>query len=217
MRAVLKVIRSVAIYDDVARIALCQHPTWSTLNVLTGLVTCSCDINLKSDLLLTLSALGKSKETALQLWNILEASQIIQTIPSTNQLSSNGGIESELEQIESRNETYPLTQAILELLYTLTTTAVPKNLGAGPRVPGLDPYFTFILNKVFLRFYDRSYKNPAEKWNVAEKCLKLLETFIKSYEPSPNDFPVGNKIKEDNSPPGFHVMLQMNDKSNLLQ
>lgn len=212
----LKVIRSVAIYDDVARIAFCQHPTWSTLNVLTGLVTCSCDISLKSDLLLTLAALGKSKETALQLWNIIEASQIIQTIPSTSTISS-GGIESELEQIESRNETYPLTQAILELLYTLTTTAVPKNLGAGPRVPGLDPYITFILNTVFLRFYDRSYKNPAEKWAVAEKCLKLLETFIKSYEPSPNDFPVVNKLKEENSPPGFHVMLQMNVKSDLLR
>lgn len=118
-----------------------------------GLVTCSCAINLKVDLLLTLSALGKSKETALQLWNILESSQIITTIPSTT--IGTRGLESELEHIESRNETYPLTRAMLELLYTLVSTAVPKNLGAGPRTPGLDPYLTFIIESVFSKVLNR--------------------------------------------------------------
>lgn len=65
------------------------------------------------------------------------------------------GIESEIEQIESRNGTYPLAQALLEFLYTISTTAVPKNLGAGTRKPGLDPYLTFVVETVFLRFYNR--------------------------------------------------------------
>lgn len=216
LQAVLGVIRSVASEDEVARITLCGHPSWSPLNVLLGLVTCSCIIPLKADLLQTLAALSKSKETAIQLWNILEASQIITTIQTTNNMSTRGGIESELEQIESRNETYPLTQAVLDLLYNLVSTVVPKNLGAGPRKPGLDPYLTFIVDSVFLRFYNRIYKDPAEKWVVAEKCLKLLDMFVRNYEPNPADFPM-NHIREENPPPGFHVMLQLNTKSDVFR
>ena len=86
----------------------------------------------------------------------LEASQIITTIPSTNAFSTvPRGIECEIDKTESRNETYPLTQAILELLYTLSSTIMPRNLGAGPRKPGIIPYFNFILESIFLKFYNR--------------------------------------------------------------
>lgn len=154
LQAVLSVIRAVATHDEVARIALCEHPSWAPLHVLLGLVGCSIDISLKTDLLLTLAALGKSKETAMQLWINLEASQIITTIPST-QAFSRRGIESEIDKTESRNETYTLTQAVLELLYTLSSTIVPRNLGAGPRKPGIIPYYEFILQSIFLKFYNR--------------------------------------------------------------
>lgn len=145
----------MATHDDVARIALCDHPSWAPLHIFLGLVGCSIDISLKTDLLLTLAALGKSKETALQLWVNLEASQIITTIPSTHISTVPSGIESEIDKTESRNETYPLTQAILELLYTLSSTIMPRNLGAGPRKPGIIPYFNFILESIFLKFYNR--------------------------------------------------------------
>lgn len=156
LQAVLAVIRAVATHDDVARIALCEHPSWAPLHMLLGLVSCSIDISLKTDLLLTLAALGKSKETALQLWHNLEASQIITTVQTTNTFSTvPRGIESEIDKTESRNETYPLTQAILELLYTLCSTMMPRQLGAGPRKPGIHPYFNFILESIFLKFYNR--------------------------------------------------------------
>lgn len=156
LQAVLAVIRAVATHDEVARIALCEHPSWAPLHILLGLVSCSIVIPLKTDLLLTLAALGKSKETAMQLWLNLEATQIIATIPTTHSFSTVArGIESEIDKTESRNETYPLTQAILELLYTLISTILPKNLGAGPRKPGLVPYFNFVLESIFLKFYNR--------------------------------------------------------------
>lgn len=87
LQAVLHVIRSVASHDEVARIALCEHPSWAPLHVLLGLISCSIVIQLKIDLILTLAALGKSRETAIQLWINLEASQIIVTVPSTNSFS----------------------------------------------------------------------------------------------------------------------------------
>ncbi|KAL1374498.1 hypothetical protein pipiens_018057, partial [Culex pipiens pipiens] len=155
-------------------------------------------------------------QTALQLWNNLEASQVIATIPTTSTFV-NRGIESELEEIESRNETYPLTLGMLDLLYTLCETAIPKGIGAGPRKPGLDPYVTFIIDAVFLRFYNRNYKNPAEKWQIAEKCLQLLHAFVRNYTPSPQDFPSPTAVREENSPPGFHILLQVNTKSDFLR
>ncbi|XP_055523518.1 nuclear pore complex protein Nup205 [Wyeomyia smithii] len=216
LQAVLQVIRAVANHDEVARVALCEHPNWSPLHVLLGLISCSVPIALKAELVQTLAALGKSKETALQLWTNLEASQIITTIPTTSTFA-NRGIESELEEIESRNETYPLTLGMLDLLYTLCETAIPKGLGAGPRKPGLDPYVTFIIDAVFLRFYNRNYKNPAEKWQIAAKCLRLLHTFVKNYQPTQLDFPSPNQPREENAAPGFHVLLQVNTKSDFLR
>lgn len=156
LQAVLAVIRAVATHDEVARIALCEHPSWAPLHILLGLVGCSIDVSLKTDLLLTLAALGKSEETAMQLWLNLEASQIITTVQTTQTFSTVArGIESEIEKTESRNETYPLTQAILELLHTLSCTISPRNLGAGQRKPGIIPYFNFVLEGIFLKFYNR--------------------------------------------------------------
>lgn len=156
LQAVLAVIKAVATHDEVARIALCEHPSWAPIHILLGLVSCSIDIALKTDLLLTLAALAKSKETAMQLWINLEATQIITTVPTTQAFSTvPRGIESEIDKTESRNETYPLTQAILDLLYTLCSTIMPRNLGSGPRKPGIIPYFNFILESIFLKFYNR--------------------------------------------------------------
>lgn len=84
LQAVLGIIRTIATNDEVARIALCEHPSWAPLHVLIGLISCSIDVLLKADLLLTLSALAKSNEIAIQIWINLEASQIITTVPSTS-------------------------------------------------------------------------------------------------------------------------------------
>lgn len=156
LQAILAVTRAVATHDDVARIALCEHPMWNPLQSLPDLVSCSIPISLKADLLLTLAALSKSKENTLQLWLKLEASQIIATIPSTNGLRTVPlSIENDIDQTENRNATYPLTQAILKLLHSLFSSMMPRNLGAGSRKAGVKPYFDFILEKIFLKLHHR--------------------------------------------------------------
>lgn len=215
LHSVLAVIRTVAQYDDFSRIALCEHPAWAPLSVLLGLVSCSVPIPLKAALLSTLAALSKSPETAAQMWNNLEASQILVTLHSTSSYQPRG-IQTELEEIESRMEEYPMTRALLELLDVLTDSGIPRTLGAGPRKPGFDPYLTFIVNSVFLKFYTRAYKDQEEKWQVAKLCLKLLEKFLAQYDPNPSDFPQGTQTPDFNPPPGFHIMIQLNTKSQFL-
>ncbi|KAJ8957097.1 hypothetical protein NQ318_007312 [Aromia moschata] len=179
-----------------------------------GLVSCSVPIPLKADLLLTLAALSKSSENAAHMWENLEASQILMTIPTTSSYAPRG-IQTELDEIESRMEEYPLTRAFLKLIDVLTNFGIPRTLGAGPRKPGFDPYLSFIVNSVFLKYHTRSYRNVTEKWEVALLCLKLFDKFLNQYDPRSSDFP-SNIQSEFNSPPGYHLMIQLNSKSEML-
>ncbi|RZC40322.1 nuclear pore complex protein Nup205 [Asbolus verrucosus] len=215
LHAVLLLMRTIADHDEFSRLALCEHPRWAPLSILLGLVGCSVPIPLKSDLLLTLASLSKSSENAAQMWDNLETSQILVTIPTTSSYAPRG-IQTELDEIESRMEEYPLTKALLKLLDVLTDFGIPRTLGAGPRSPGFDPYLSFIINSVFLKFHTRSYRNSSEKWEIADLCLKLFEKFLNQYDPQITDFPKKNISNEFNSPPGYHLMIQMNNKSELL-
>ncbi|KAG5873933.1 hypothetical protein JTB14_014533 [Gonioctena quinquepunctata] len=213
LHAVLLLIRTVATYDEFSRLALCEHPGWSPLTVMLGLVSCSVPIPLKADLLLTLAALSTSSENAAQMWENLEVSQILVTIPSTSNYAPRG-IQTELEEIESRMEEFPLTKAVLKLLDVLTNFGIPRTLGAGPRKPGFDPYLSFIIHSVFLKHQTRSYRNSSEKWEIAFMCLKLFNKFLHQYDPKSSDFPI-NVQSEFGSPPGYHLMIQMNSKSEM--
>lgn len=215
LHSVLLLIRTVAEHDDFSRVAMCEHPAWAPLSILLGLVTCSVPIPFKAALLSTLAALSKSPETAAQMWNNLEASQILVTVPSTSSYQPRG-IQTELDEVESRNEEYPLLRSLLELLDVLIDTGIPRTLGAGPRKPGFDPYLTFIVNSVFLKFHTRAYRNVEEKWQVARACLKLFDKFLHQYNPQASDFPVGNQPPDFNPPPGYHLMIQLHTKSQFL-
>ncbi|EFA00605.1 nuclear pore complex protein Nup205 [Tribolium castaneum] len=215
LHAVLLLIRTIADHDEFSRLALCEHPGWAPLTILLGLVGCSVPIPLKSDLLLTLASLSKSAENAAQMWDNLETSQILVTVPTTSSYAPRG-IQTELDEIEARLEEYPLTRAMLKLLDVLTDFGIPRTLGAGPRPPGFDPYLSFIVNSIFLKFHTRSYRNSSEKWEIAKLCLKLFEKFLTQYDPQISDFPKKNLPSEFNPPPGYHLMLQLNNKSELL-
>uniref|UniRef100_A0A1A9WFW1 Nuclear pore complex protein Nup205 n=1 Tax=Glossina brevipalpis TaxID=37001 RepID=A0A1A9WFW1_9MUSC len=212
LAAVLEVIRSVAEYDEIARVVMCEEPNWNLLCTLIGLLTCSIPLDLKADILVTLAALAKSKETANLIWTYLEAMQLIRTIPSSN-TQITGNIVLEIEQNECRNEKYPLTAGTLDLLYSLIKSGVPKNLGCGHRKPGFDPYLTFIINEIFLKFDNRSYKDPIEKSIICVKCLKILHYLLDTYEVEVQHF---EEKRNSEAPPGFYIMLQLQTKTDLL-
>jgi len=81
-------------------------------------------------------------------------------------LNASTGLQTELEDVESRAEEYPLTRAFLHLLDTMTDIAIPANLGNGNRKPGFDPYLFYVKDSVFLKFIGRAYRNETEKWQV---------------------------------------------------
>lgn len=214
MVAVMGIIQAVAENVEISRIMICEQASWQTPQVLLGLVACSTSVMLKGEILFTLAALSKTKETARAIWFHLEESQIIPTIPVMSTVYPEFSLAEEIDQNESRLETYKLSRGALQLLYNLMTTQMPRSLGAGPRQPGYDPYLNFVIQSILLKFYNRAYKDPTEKWEVGAKCLKLMYYLLASYRPKASDF---IEIREEHPYPGYHIMLQLHIKSDMLR
>ncbi|XP_035778429.1 nuclear pore complex protein Nup205-like [Anopheles albimanus] len=215
LQAVLQVIQSVARYDELSRVALCENEKWIPLSVLVGLISCSVPIQLKAEIVRTLAALANNFENAVHLWSNLEDVQIISTVPTTSNFQTRG-VRSELEEVESRNEAYPLTQAMLDFLAVLMRTIVPENLGEGKRAPGIAPYLSYVVDVVLLQVFSRNYKDPAEKWQLTQKCLQILHSFLRDYKCEVT--PLSTKqMKEGRTPPAYDILVQLNTKTDLLR
>ncbi|XP_021565637.1 nuclear pore complex protein Nup205 isoform X2 [Carlito syrichta] len=219
--AFLQLTSTIITWSENARLALCEHPQWTPVVVILGLLQCSISPVLKAELLKTLAAFGKSPEIAASLWQSLEYTQILQTIrvPSQRQAI---GIEVELNEIESRCEEYPLTRAFCQLISVLVESSFPSNLGAGLRPPGFDPYLQFLRDSVFLRFRTRAYRRAAEKWEVAEVVLEVFYKLLRDYEPQLEDF-VDQFVELQGEeiiaykPPGFSLMYHLLNESPMLE
>ncbi|KAJ7404622.1 hypothetical protein WISP_144362 [Willisornis vidua] len=219
--AFLQLTTVIVNWSENARLALCEHPQWTPVVVILGLLQCSIPPILKAELLETLTAFGRSPEIAASLWQSLEYTQILQTVRSPGQRQAIG-IEVELNEIESRCEEYPLTRAFCRLISTLVESSFPANLGAGLRPPGFDPYLQFLRDSVFLRFRTRAYRRAAEKWEVAEVVLEVFYKLLRDYEPQLEDF-VDQYVELQGEeiiaykPPGFNLMYHLLNESPMLE
>ncbi|MGH0127994.1 UNVERIFIED_CONTAM: hypothetical protein FKN15_028574 [Acipenser sinensis] len=209
----LQLTTTIIKWSENARLALCEHPQWTPVVVMLGLLQCSIPPVLKSELLESLSAFGKSPEIASSLWQSLEYTQILQTVRAPGQRQA-AGIEVELNEIESRCEEYPLTRSFCHLISTLVESSFPTNLGAGLRPPGFEPYLQFLRDAVFLPFPTRAYRRAEEKWEVAEAVLDVFHKLLKDYEPQPSDFveemvELQGELVVANKSPGYSVMFHL--------
>uniref|UniRef100_A0A8C5FCT7 Nucleoporin 205 n=1 Tax=Gadus morhua TaxID=8049 RepID=A0A8C5FCT7_GADMO len=216
----LELLTTIITWSENARLALCEHPQWTPVVVVLGLLQCSVPPVLKGELLRCLAAFGKSPEIAASLWQSLEYSQILQTVRIPGQRQA-VGIEVELNEIESSCEEYPLTRAFCQLISTLVESSLPVNLGAGLRAPGFDPYLTFLRDAVFLPFPTRAYCHAAEKWEVADGVLEVFHKLLRDYEPQPADFlqemvELHGEQVPAHKPPGHSIMFHLlNDSPTL--
>lgn len=212
--SVTKLVTQIAFYNEKARITLCEYHRGETSlmqsfsnptglqssesnlpSIMFGLLTCSIPISLKGEILNLLSAFSLTPAIAVNMWQLLETSQILPTLPQQQAGFSyfRNDIKLELEEVESREEAYPLLRGFLNLIKTLVTcTNVPENLGLGLRpkstILGFQPYLHFLVNHVYLKVLYRSYKNVQEKWQLTADILEIFYQIILKYEISTEDF-----------------------------
>jgi len=209
LTAVLGLLTTLARRSDVARVCMVEHPGWSVLPTLVGLLSCSVPTNIKAKLMTLLAGVAKSADNVHTIWQHVEAQQLLGGV------GGKPGITEELEEIEARAEEYPLTKAFIKVLDTLTDVEIPGNLGAGTRLPGLLPYMNYLVDSVFLKFSTRTYKNAAERWEVASLLLNMFHKLLAEYEPSPTDFQGPSTTMGLH--PGFYLLMHVHQSSLLLR
>ena len=136
------------------------------LTIMFGLVTCPIAISLKGEILNLLASFALTPHIAVNVWQLLESSQLLPTMQQQQQQIMmlqqhqpqyfKNDIRIELEEVESREETYPLLGGFLTLIRNLIrVTYVPENLGVGVRskgvILGFQPYMTFLVNQCYLK------------------------------------------------------------------
>ncbi|CAN7984284.1 unnamed protein product [Ixodes hexagonus] len=184
--AVLQLVETVVRWDEVARLTLADNPQHVPLTLLVHLVGCGVAPELKAAFLETLSAFAVSPEVALKIWQCLEGAQILPVRQAGLASNPPPGIQTELEEVEARNEEFPITRALLKLLSALVDHPLPPSgHGAALLRSGLDPYMDFVREAVFLKFHIRAYKQQEEKWEVAKLCLEIIEKLLRKHGVGP--------------------------------
>jgi nuclear pore complex protein Nup205 len=145
--SVLRLITSVSSQSEMARIAIAENPSWQPILVLVGLLSCSVPAILKSEVLKTLAALAKTPEIGQVIWLSLESAQlIVQSGPGigSRQPTQHYGLLNELQDVECRNEEYPLSRAFLSLLDVL----LGNKSASVPATVSVHPYVAFVRDQV---------------------------------------------------------------------
>ncbi|KAJ1515511.1 hypothetical protein HMI55_003629 [Coelomomyces lativittatus] len=123
-----------------------------------------------------------------RIWMFMEIIVIIPQLSLATIGHQKGGLRQELETRESLLQHYPLTIAYLHLLHNLTPPhlaydeesqasqqhqqqaiggqlfALVNNLGSPNRPPGVQPYYEYMIQDIFLKAESRNYMNPKELW-----------------------------------------------------
>ncbi|KAF9988416.1 hypothetical protein BGZ65_004728 [Modicella reniformis] len=105
------------------------------------------------------------------------------------------GIGYDIEEIEAANEAFPETIAFTRLLSSLVqiplsstellsggSPIIPSSLGSNYRQPGVIPYVRFVLDVIFVKALNRTYRVTNEKWKVVDGCLKFVERCLLSFD-----------------------------------
>lgn len=189
LTAVLRLIQVISLHDESSRIALCSNSAWSPIHVFVGLLTCGVPISLKTCLLKTLAAFSASPNLGGKVWQAIESAGIVPAYDGVPGYTSRG-LRQDIEEIESRCEEFPLSQAFLELLLALAKAGVPQQASSGSAsVPGFKPSFELFKNQIFLPHDSRTYKNGAERWALARKSMELFLQLLRDYQPPPQNLP----------------------------
>ncbi|PVU99786.1 hypothetical protein BB560_005442 [Smittium megazygosporum] len=183
----------------------------------------------------------------LKSWSLLEDSQAVQTYSSiyTSNASLGGfvtcaAVANDITEIEPRLQTYDETISFLNLIdslihlnfdspplenldcsplvYSSSSPTIPSDLGNEHRVPGIGPYLTFVLDSIFSKCFQNSYKFDWEKWEIISKSLRIIEKSLASLllPKSSRSFDI-HEYKALIVHPGFEIAIRILSGSELLQ
>ena len=136
---------------------------------------------LKSNILTCFAAFAKSTSISTLIWKEIDTilPRYNQGIVGHQKLWQNG-IAIEIEEIEVKNEEYPITIGFLELMNVLFSH-YESGLSLHQQNVS-ESCFNFILDSVLLKSIYRVFKNEHEKWTIIKLCYKILLSIVQKYD-----------------------------------
>ncbi|KAJ3161417.1 hypothetical protein HDU86_007199 [Geranomyces michiganensis] len=205
--AFLRLLRQVVKFSYSARRTLCDNQHLRAIHTLFWLLGSRVPVHLKAALLEAIAAfcipLGTSYDIQLQVWAMLEQTQIVPTVKNTSgqtrmfsgSTSVNAlrdgqeGILYDLEEIESKNGTYPETMAFLHLFDILLhgqndvqMASVFQTLGMPERRPGIRPYVKLIIDHIFGKIFFRRCDDAEERAEMISTCLRIFDRCLDLFD-----------------------------------
>ncbi|KAJ4458813.1 putative Nuclear pore complex protein [Paratrimastix pyriformis] len=183
-RAMLHLIETVVRYgSEPTRVQLFDRlvrqpspgPSQETMGPLLRLLLVALSPALKGALMGVLGAFAASPALAEKVWAELEQSQYLPTGgPLSMGSPYQGTITHDLDQAETRQESYPCTIAFVDMLRQLLGASFPSLLGLPYREPGPHPYVSFIRDHVYLEFDVLHFRYPGEQCALLGAVLRLF-------------------------------------------
>ena len=129
--------------------------------------------------LLPTYGIGKDASTAMQA--SLSASGSVGVSVSNNLT----GLRLELEDSESKEGLYSITDGFLQLLDVLLRANVDDQLGSRYRPPGIVVYLEYVIEDVLIKAKDRFFtvgpQGKAQRWRLVARCFKVLISVLQHY------------------------------------
>lgn len=159
-----------SLFKDVkCLLAFCERQEWSAMEVLFGFVGCPIPLELKGEIFQTLAVFATNEQLAPNFWVALHNCAALPILPEEKL----GGVQVELDEVETRVEVYPVCRGFLSLLAALWGYS-----DAGEARPYLD----YVLGSVLIRFKSRGYKNGVEMWQVGTAVIECIYNILHSCE-----------------------------------
>jgi len=99
----------------------------------------------------------------------------------------------ELEEVETRQAAYPITEGFVTLLAALLRGDVPHDLGeaTGTRAegegPGVQPYIDYLVEDILLPIRARPHADAGQRWKIVAKAVEALVLVLERYPLVPDD------------------------------
>lgn len=194
--AIFTLMSTVAGRSQAAASALLRD--YPPISLLFQLLAVPVSITLKGAIYRALAAFSRveSKEVHDEIWTLIESYRLLPTYGIGKDASTSGsvgaavsnirtGLRLELEDSESKEGIYSITDGFLQLLDALLSHSSQDQLGARYRPPGIAVYLEYVIEDVLIKAQDRFFimgpQGKAQRWRLVARCVKVLINVLQHY------------------------------------
>lgn len=187
----LRLVSHMCKVSSSSRVFILAHQEFHLHEVLLNLVRSSVDVHLKACAFSTLTAMltAKDDEVAKGMWEVLDS--WIFDASTTRPTQTMGVTQVNLSRLatiasgfDEANAFVNLLQELVRPLPTLVSLddrlPFPEQLGLAYRMPGIDQYVDFVLDKVFVKVTNDLH-DLHQTWQLRATCLDFIVTCLSTF------------------------------------